>query len=111
MMPVVAGERSTRRQILVYTVLLAPVAVAPWLIGGTSWVYGSVAVALSFLFFALALPVGTRSRAETDAMLPEKTLFKFSIYYLFVLFGALVIDRVLAAQGLIGAGFFAGMFG
>jgi protoheme IX farnesyltransferase len=107
MMPVVAGERSTRRQVLAYTVLLAPVAVAPWLIGGTSWVYGSVAAALSLLFFALALPVGLRTRGETDAMSPEKTLFRFSIYYLFVLFAALVADRVLFASGLIGAGIFA----
>lgn len=111
MMPVVAGERSTRRQILAYTVLLAPVAVAPWLLGGTSWIYGSVAVVLSLLFFVLAVPVGTRSRADEDAMTPEKTLFKFSIYYLFVLFGALVADRVLANQGLIGTGYFGGMFG
>ncbi len=107
MMPVVAGERSTRRQILAYTVLLAPVAIAPWAIGGTSWVYGSVAVVLSVLFFVLAMPVGTRERADEDTMTPEKTLFKFSIYYLFVLFAALVADRVLAAQGIIGAGMFA----
>ncbi|MEE4289674.1 MAG: heme o synthase [Erythrobacter sp.] len=107
MMPVVRGERSTRRQILAYTVLLAPVAIAPWLIGGTSWVYGSVAVALSLLFFALALPVGLRERREADAMGEEKRLFKFSIYYLFVLFAALVADRVLAANGLIGGGIFA----
>jgi protoheme IX farnesyltransferase len=106
MMPVVAGERSTRRQILAYTVLLAPVALAPWLIGGTSWVYGSVAVVLSVLFFALAVPVGTRTRTEVDSMTPEKTLFKFSIYYLFVLFAALVADRMLAANGLIGPGVF-----
>ena len=106
MMPVVAGERSTRRQILAYTVLLAPVTLAPWLIGGTSWIYGSVAVALSVLFFALAVPVGTRTRGEVDSMGPEKTLFKFSIYYLFVLFAALVADRMLAASGLIGPGVF-----
>jgi len=107
MMPVVAGEKSTRRQILAYTVLLAPVAIAPWAIGGTSWVYGSVAVVLSALFLILALPVGSRMRATEDAMAPEKTLFKFSIYYLFVLFAALVVDRVLASQGLIGPGVFA----
>lgn len=106
MMPVVAGERSTRRQILAYTVLLAPVTLAPWLIGGTSWVYGSVAVVLSVLFFALAVPVGTRTRSEVDSMTPEKTLFKFSIYYLFVLFAALVADRMLAMNGLIGPGVF-----
>ena len=107
MMPNVKGEKSTRRQILAYTVLLAPIAIAPWLIGGTSWVYGSAAVALSVLFFALALPVGLRTRSENDAMKPEKTLFTFSILYLFALFAALVADRVLAAQGIIGAGVFA----
>ncbi len=107
MMPVVAGEKSTRRQVLAYTVLLAPIAIAPWVIGGTSWVYGSVAVVLSVLFFALAVPVGTRMRAQEDAMGEEKTLFKFSIYYLFVLFAALVADRLLAANGLIGGGIFA----
>lgn len=107
MMPVVAGERSTRRQILIYTVLLAPVAIAPWAIGATSWIYGSVAVVLSALFLALALPVGMRTRVEDDPMLAEKTLFRFSIVYLFVLFAALVADRVLAAGGFIGGGLFA----
>jgi len=105
MLPVVAGERATRRQILAYTVLLAPVTVAPWVIGGTSWVYGSVAVVLSGLFIALAIPVGSREKADGgDLMAEEKTLFKFSIYYLFILFAALVADRVLAANGLISAG-------
>ena len=108
MMPVVRGERSTRRQILVYTLLLTPVAIAPWLIGGTSWVYGSVAVVLSGLFMALAIPVGREARIGDARMTSEKTLFKFSIYYLFILFAALVADRVLAANGLIGPGLLAG---
>ena len=106
MLPVVAGERATRRQIMIYTLLLAPVAVAPWLIGGTSWVYGSVAVVLSALFVALAMPVLSEQRSGTDPLKPEKVLFKFSILYLFILFGALVADRVLATQGLIGSGMF-----
>ena len=54
---------------------------------------------MSALFVVLAMPVFTRMRAETDAMTPEKTLFKFSIVYLFVLFAALVADRVAAYQG------------
>lgn len=99
MLPVVAGEKATRRQIMGYTLLLAPIAIGPWAIGGTSWIYGSVAVVLSALFVVLALPVFTRMRAETDAMLPEKKLFKFSIVYLFVLFAALVADRVADYQG------------
>jgi protoheme IX farnesyltransferase len=99
MLPVVAGEKVTRQQIMIYTLLLAPITVAPWYIGGTGWIYGSVAVVLSALFVVLALPVFTRMRAEADAMLPEKKLFKFSIAYLFVLFAALVLDRVAAYQG------------
>ncbi|MEL7447087.1 MAG: UbiA family prenyltransferase, partial [Pseudomonadota bacterium] len=108
MLPVVAGERVTRNQIMLYTIALAPVAIAPWVIGATSWVYGTIAVALSLLFFALALPVWRRERSgEEDLMSEEKVLFKFSIYYLFILFAALVADRVLAVQGLIGPGVFA----
>ena len=99
MLPVVAGEKATRRQIMIYTLLLAPITVAPWAIGGTSWIYGSVAVVLSVLFVGLALPVARRMRDHVDAMTPEKTLFKFSIVYLFVLFAALVADRVAAYQG------------
>jgi protoheme IX farnesyltransferase len=99
MLPVVAGEKVTRRQIMIYTLLLAPIAVAPWAIGGTSWIYGSCAVVLSGLFVVLAMPVFTRMRSEVDDMTPEKALFKFSIVYLFVLFAALVADRVAAYQG------------
>jgi protoheme IX farnesyltransferase len=101
MLPVVAGERVTRNQIMGYTLLLAPITIAPWVIGGTSWIYGSVAVVLSALFVVLAIPVFTRIRAEVDAMTPEKRLFKFSIVYLFVLFASLVADRIAAYQGLI----------
>jgi len=99
MMPVVKGERSTRRQILIYTVLLAPVAIAPWAIGGTGYIYGVAALALSIAFFALSLPVAFRQSVEQDSMQPEKRLFGFSILYLFALFAALVVDRVAAGQG------------
>ena len=110
MLPVVAGERVTRNHIWVYTLLLAPLAIAPWLIGATSWIYGSVAVVLSALFIALAIPVARRNAimGEGDPMREEIRLFKYSIVYLFVLFAALVADRMLEAQGWIGAGYFAG---
>ena len=110
MMPVVKGERHTRHQMLVYTILLAPFAIAPWVIGGTSWVYGSVAVVLSALFIALAIPVGLRDKREGEGSQAEIRMFKFSIYYLFVLFAALVADRLLAAYGVIGGGMLQGLF-
>ncbi|MGB3753601.1 MAG: heme o synthase [Parerythrobacter sp.] len=101
MMPVVKGERSTRRQILAYAALLLPVAVAPWAVGGTGMVYGAAALALSLAFLLLSVPVATRSTQDADTMRPEKRLFAFSIGYLFALFAALVVDRMLAYVGVL----------
>ena len=101
MMPVVAGEVSTRRQILAYAVALAPVALAPWFVNGAGIVYAISAAALSAMFIALSVPVGLRRSQPDDTMKPEKRLFGFSILYLFALFGALVVDRVLAQAGII----------
>ena len=99
MMPVVKGETSTRRQILAYSLLLVPIAAAPWFIGGTSYVYGIASLALTLAFLALSLPVAFRQTGENDTMKPEKRLFAFSIVYLFALFAALVADRVMANNG------------
>jgi protoheme IX farnesyltransferase len=99
MMPVVKGETSTRRQILIYAALLVPIAAAPWFIGGTGFVYGVASLALSLAFLALSVPVAFRQTGANDTMKPEKRLFAFSIIYLFALFAALVADRVLAYQG------------
>ena len=101
MMPVVRGEKSTRRQMLAYCILLVPIAAAPWFIGATGWLYGVAALALSLAFLALSLPVAFRQTAENDPMKPEKRMFGFSVFYLFALFAALVVDRLLAAQGVI----------
>jgi protoheme IX farnesyltransferase len=101
MLPVVAGEAATRRQILLYSLILLPVSLAPWWIGGTGAVYGLAALALSGLFVALALPVAFRRAGAddsgTDRMKPEKRLFSYSVLYLFALFTALVADRMILA--------------
>ncbi|PEQ13118.1 protoheme IX farnesyltransferase [Novosphingobium sp. PC22D] len=95
MMPVVAGERSTRRQILAYALLLLPLSVAPWWIGGAGLVYGVSAALLSLLFLALSARVALREReGPEDTMKPEKQLFAYSVIYLFALFAALVVDRM-----------------
>lgn len=100
MMPVVAGERSTRRQILLYAILLLPLTLVPWWIGGAGEVYGVTALALSALFVVLAARVGLRTRTgPDDPMKPEKQLFTFSILYLFALFASLVADRWWLGQG------------
>lgn len=93
MMPVVAGETSTRRQILVYALIMAAAAIAPWPLGYTGALYGWAAVILSAVFVLLSVQVGTRTSGEGDLMQPEKRLFAFSIAYLFILFGAVVADH------------------
>ena len=100
MMPVVAGEASTRKQILAYALLLLPLAALPWWIGGTGAVFGVTALVLTAAFVALAIPVAYRRRqGDDDAMKPERQLFKYSILYLFAVFAALVADRWLAVHG------------
>jgi protoheme IX farnesyltransferase len=96
MLPVVAGERATRTQIGLYTIPMAIAAIAPWPLGLTGAIYGAVAIAATGWFGLLALRVATRTTRESDTMRPEKRLFAFSIVYLFVLFGAVVVDRWLA---------------
>ena len=97
MMPVVAGERSTRRQVFLYTIPMAVCAVLPWLMQMTGMIYGITALVLSGVFAALALRVAMRTTGVDDNMGPEKALFGFSIVYLFALFGALAVDRLVMA--------------
>ena len=93
MLPVVSGERTTRTQIGLYTIPMAAVAILPWPLGLTGPIYGIAAVLLTGWFALLAVRVAKRTTHADDAMKPEKALFKYSIVYLFVMFGALVVDR------------------
>ncbi len=96
MMPVVAGEIETRRQILIYALLLAPLAVVPSLIGMASMGYGILSAALGINFVRLSWVL---YRRPDDAA--AKRLFAFSILYLFLLFLGLVIDKLVVVSGLI----------
>jgi protoheme IX farnesyltransferase len=97
MLPVVAGAKATRLQILLYTVPMAVAAVAPWALHLAGMIYGVAATGLSAVFLLLALRVFANQATEPQGMGPEKKLFAFSILYLFAIFGALVADRWLAA--------------
>ncbi|PZO90155.1 MAG: protoheme IX farnesyltransferase [Sphingomonas sanxanigenens] len=97
MMPVVAGEQATRRQILLYSFIMASAAILPWPLGLTGAIYGWAATLLSIVFILLSVQVW-RSRAGDPAeMAAEKRLFKYSIAYLFLVFAALVADRMILA--------------
>ena len=96
MLPVVRGGRETRRQIVIYTLLLVPLTLTPWALHLTGAVYGLTAAALGLGFLVHVLRVYRDQDAagvtqNRDA--PARASFKFSILYLFVLFGALAVDR------------------
>ena len=97
MLPVVSGPRVTRQHILLYALPMAAAAVAPWPLGLGGAVYGIAAAALSLVFLGLSVRVLLNRAAEPAGMRPEKRLFAFSILYLVVLFGALVLDAWLPA--------------
>jgi protoheme IX farnesyltransferase len=94
MLPVVAGCAETRRQILLYTGVLVPVSLAPWLLGHAGLLYGVVAVAAGACLSLLAYRVwaAAEGRASDRA---ARRLFGFSIVYLFALFAGLLADRAL----------------
>jgi len=97
MLPVVAGERETRRQILAYSIVMAAVVLAPTLFDLAGWLYAAAAVALTVPFLVLAWRVSRSTEMDPARMIPERALFRYSILYLFALFGVVVADRLLLA--------------
>jgi protoheme IX farnesyltransferase len=98
MLPVVAGPDATRLQILLYTVVLAPVGVTPTLFGFAGLVYGAVAMVCGAIMLALAWRV-YRERTGPGAASAAKKLFAFSLLYVFVVFAALLLDHALTQFG------------
>ena len=92
MLPVVAGVRETKKQILVYAVLLVPTTLAPYFIGLSGVVYLIPAAALNALFVLGAVRVWFDATHKS-----AKRLFGFSILYLFLLFALLLVDRWVGA--------------
>ena len=92
MMPNVAGDTSTRRQILIYTLLVAPVGVLPWALGYASLAYGIVAAGLGagFVWYGWKVMVAT----DPADMKPARALFGFSLLYLFGIFAAYLVDLI-----------------
>ncbi|MBC7579348.1 MAG: protoheme IX farnesyltransferase [Tardiphaga sp.] len=93
MLPVTDGPAATRRQILLYSLVLVPVSLLPWGFGLTGWVYGAAASGLGALFVFNAVMVSRSTVTVTSDMLAEKKLFRYSLIYLFLIFAALVADK------------------
>jgi protoheme IX farnesyltransferase len=98
MLPVVAGARETRRQIMLYTLVLVPLTLTPFFLGFSGWSYCVAAAVLGLMFLLRVYRVMVDEQDEDGLSLtgdaPAKAAFKYSIYYLFALFGALALDRL-----------------
>ena len=94
MLPVVAGPDETRRQILIYALILAPVTLLPSLTGTTGWLYTIAASILSLVFIFRAFRV-YRLRDGVEAETACKKLFFFSTLWLFLIFSAILVEHTL----------------
>ena len=99
MLPVVSGYDETRKQILIYSAILAPVGVTPYLFGFAGLVYGAVAAICGTAMLYLSWRV-YRDREGNAAVSAARKLFAFSLLYVFVLFAALLADNLLGRLGL-----------
>ncbi|MDH3580012.1 MAG: heme o synthase [Hyphomicrobiales bacterium] len=98
MLPVVAGEDETRRQILLYSLLLTPLAVAPALSGLAGTAYAVTSVTLGIVFLALAVNVYRVTQGK-QAEKAARRLFSFSILYLFLLYAVLLAEHAFGFAG------------
>ena len=103
MLPNVSGIPTTKNQIVVYAVLTAIVGVVPAFMGFASIGYGVVAAVLGVIFVHCSIAVWRMADGDVK-MVPAKKLFGFSIFYLFAIFSALLIDRLVAVLMSGGAG-------
>jgi protoheme IX farnesyltransferase len=91
MLPNVAGDHETRKQILIYAAIMAVVGMLPSLMGFAGIFYGVISAVLGAIFFALALDVWRKTRGSAAEM-AAKRLFAFSVLYLFLLFTVLLVE-------------------
>jgi heme o synthase len=98
MLPVIAGAKETRRQIFLYSMILVPLTLVPVFIGFSGLLYGVTAGLLGLVFLQRVYRVVTDRQDDLGNSLtgdaPAKAAFKFSVVYLFALFGALAVDRL-----------------
>ena len=102
MLPVTAGPDATRRHILIYSLLLAPIGLAPVFIGLGGIFYAVSAGVLGAAFVALAVRVYTRRKGK-EAERAAKKLFSFSIVYLMLLFAVLLVEHLVVVFVMSGA--------
>ncbi len=95
MLPVVKGERNTKNQILLYTILMVPVTIMPWYFGFAGIYYAVFAGLLGGMFIWLSYALAVDTKPATDDNRSAKRVFIFSIFYLFGLFAMLGLENLI----------------
>ena len=93
MMPNAAGTKSTRNQMLVYSLILAPLSAAPYFMGFSGALVGALSGALGLVFLWLTFKVW-ENQGSDENLQAEKRLFAYSIFYLFAVFALLLVDAM-----------------
>jgi len=90
MLPIVLGDRATRRRMLVYAVGLVPIALIPWWAGQLGLVYAATTVIAGSAFIA---SIVRSMRAESAAQ--DRRVFRVSIFFLFAIFAEMLVELTL----------------
>lgn len=94
MLPVVSGESYTKKQIMLYTLLMVPVTILPWYLGFAGLTYGITASILGGMFIWLSYALLSEKQSVEKNNTGAKRVFLFSIFYLFALFAMLGIENL-----------------
>lgn len=95
MLPVVCGEAHTKKQIMLYTILMVPVTALPWYLGFAGIFYGATSVFLGGIFIWLSFALLRDEFSVDENSAKAKKVFFFSIFYLFALFAILGLENLL----------------
>ncbi len=94
MLPNVAGQAETRRQILIYSLILMPLTYAPVALGIAGLIYAMAATMLNAVFLYYAVQV-YRLRVGKPADAACKKLFAYSILWLFLIFAVILVEQII----------------
>jgi protoheme IX farnesyltransferase len=111
MLPVTHGAAETRRQIVLYSIIMAVFALSPVAtgLGGHAYLAGSVLLGSAFVCLAVKVAQSRAGDSGTEDMAPAKRLFGFSILYLFALFAILMVERLFNAPPVAALAMFGGL--
>ena len=94
MLPVIAGTQKTKLNILIYSLMMTPIVIAPYFFNLGGLVYLSISLIMTSYYVLLCYKLFRENRSKESNIIARK-IFVYSIFYLFVIFLALLIDNFL----------------